>query len=78
MLGDGLSVKYYCKNQKCINFKKDSILNLGFGKFDAVDVIDKIQCDVCPYKSQNLQVHVGCKDFIVKNCFYSILTILHV
>ena len=51
---------------------------IGFGDFDIQSVIDKIKCELCPYKSQNLYFTVECRDIFLKHCIYSITKVEHV
>ncbi len=57
---------------------KDSVLSLGFGEFDIKQVINRISCELCPYKSQKIHVPVGSRQVLVKHCLFKVKTIEHI
>lgn len=68
----GLNAEGVCMNKKCIYFKRDVVCPLGVGVFLLNNVLHKLKCPACPYKSLDIDPPIIIKKLKFKTCAWKL------
>lgn len=68
----GLTFVCTCVEPKCVNYGRDVSIPFGMGEFSFFPIINKIKCQVCPYRDQMKNPPMIVKGVELSHCVWKV------